>query len=158
MRRITDLLSPTYFVKNATLLWKPQGWCEKRNAFVKNAMLTWKTQPLCKKHNTYVKNATLKRTVQRDFWPPFFHHLNLPRPLINRLKHFRIWLRFRRVIQIFLKYLPGVSYRGESVFPKYHTLESHSWPRGVNCQFLNCLHRPLKVQCHKNKCGIIIYY
>ena len=204
MKRITDLLSPTYFVKNATLLWKTQGWCEKRNAFVKNAMLTWKTQPLCKKHNTYVKNATLKRTVQRDFWPPFFHHLNLPRPLIHtkQVKTFSnlvkispsysnfsefsrgiipwrvIWLfrilikgsvqqnvqpvffiiqgclghwvmgknifNFRRVIQIFLKYLPGVSYRGESVFPKYHTLESHSWPRGVNCQFLNCLHRPLK--------------
>ena len=207
MKRITDLLSPTYFVKNATLLWKTQGWCEKRNAFVKNAMLTWKTQPLCKKHNTYVKNATLKRTVQRDFWPPFFHHLNLPRPLIHtkQVKTFSnlvkispsysnfsefsrgiipwrvIWLfrilikgsvqqnvqpvffiiqgclghwvmgknifdfgyEFAQLFNFFLKspcgiipqrvILPRVSYPGESLMT-----------RGVNFQFLNCLHRPLK--------------
>ena len=82
----------------------------------------------------------IKETVQQNVQPVFFiiqgclGHWVMGKNIFN----------FRRVIQIFLKYLPGVSYRGESVFPKYHTLESHSWPRGVNCQFLNCLHRPLK--------------
>ena len=46
---------------------------------------------------------------------------------------------------------PGVSYCGESISPGYHTAGSHSWPRGVNRQFLNCLHRPWKGQCNKNK-------
>ena len=37
----------------------------------------------------------------------FCHHSNLPGLLTNGLKYFRIWLRFRRVIQIFPN-LPGV--------------------------------------------------
>ena len=41
-----------------------------------------------------------KGTVQRDFWPlVFFHNSNLPGPLINGLKYFRVWLSIRGVIR-----------------------------------------------------------
>ena len=148
--------------------------------------------------------VTLKGQSNEICYSHFFHHLNLLGPLTNRLKHFRFWLRFRRVIQIFL-ILPGVSYPGEPISSGYHTRRviwlfwflikgsvqqnvqpvffiiqgclGH-WvmgqnifyfgydfseffefffkispvsqspqgiiPRGINCQFLNCLHRPLK--------------
>ena len=34
-----------------------------------------------------------KRTIQRDFRPPVFfsHNLNLPGPMTNGLKYFRVW-------------------------------------------------------------------
>ena len=86
----------------------------------------------------------------------FSLHSNLPGPLTNGLKYFRFWLRLREVIQIFPKNLkgydtagvnlPGISYCRESVL----TL-------GVNRHILKLLHRPLKGQYHKNKCGFIFY-
>ena len=45
--------------------------------------------------------------MSRDFWPPVFHDSNPSRPLINRLKNFRIRFRFHRDIWIFKK-LRGV--------------------------------------------------
>ena len=50
----------------------------------------------------------VKRSVSRDFGPPFFFMIRpiYCRPLINRLKYFRIWFRFRRDIRI-LKKLRG---------------------------------------------------
>ena len=47
----------------------------------------------------------IKGSIQQDFRPPcFFHDSNPSRPLINRLKYFRIGFRFRRDIQIFKKH------------------------------------------------------
>ena len=83
----------------------------------------------------------------------------------------RIWATDQwvdRINQIFHKKIsPGiilrwvnlcwVSYSAESISPGYAIRGSHSWTQGVNSQFLKCLHRPLKGQCHKNKCGTILY-
>ena len=41
----------------------------------------------------------LKGSVSRDILTPFFHDLNPSMPLINRLKYFRIHIRFRRDIR-----------------------------------------------------------
>ena len=63
------------------------------------------------------KNATLKGSVSRDFLPPFFHDSNPSRPLINRLKYFRILFRFRRNIILrdqLLIYV--VKYRAKLIF------------------------------------------
>ena len=44
-------------------------------------------------------SSTIKESVSRDFWPQFFYHDSNPSgPLINRVKYFRILLRFRRDI------------------------------------------------------------
>ena len=54
--------------------------------------------------------------------------------------------------------LTGVAYPGKSVFQGYDTPGSHSSrPSGVNSHFLKLLQRPLKGQCHKNKCGSLFY-
>ena len=46
------------------------------------------------------KKSCFKGSVSRDFRPPFFvHDSNPSRPLINRLKYFRIRCRFRRDIR-----------------------------------------------------------
>ena len=51
---------------------------------------------------TYLKHV--KGSIKRDFRPPCFFHDSYPsRPLINRLKYFRIWFWFRWDIQIFKK-------------------------------------------------------
>ena len=108
-----------------------------------------------------------KGKVQRDFWPPF---PILPGPLTNGLNYFRFWLRFRRVIRIFLGIilcrvnLSAVSYCAESISPQYHTAGSQ-YPRSIILRgvynepghFLKLLHRPLTGQCHKNKCGFLFY-
>ena len=91
----------------------------------------------------------IKGTVQRNFQPVFFiirsclDHWEMSKNI------FDFGYDFAKLFNFFVKISPG-----------YHTPASHSytWPRGVNCQFLNCLHRPLKGQCHKNKCGITLYY
>ena len=54
--------------------------------------------------------------------------------------------------------LTRVAYPGESVSPGYDTPGSHSRPLGVNSHFFKLLHKPLKGQCHKNKCGSFFYY
>ena len=55
--------------------------------------------------NTYeVVNWTVKGCVSRDFRPTFFFMIGTKsRPLINRLKYFRIRFRFRQDIQILKK-------------------------------------------------------
>ena len=81
----------------------------------------------------------LKRSVSRDFRPPFFSHDSNPsRPLINRLKYFRIRFRFRRDLRIFKKLrlsqtpqcasycgvkLQGASHRGVRLHGVHHTTE-----------------------------------
>ena len=56
----------------------------------------------------------------------FFHDSNPSRPLINRLKYFRIRFRFRRDIRIFKK-LHGVHHTAESSSAcLHHTAESSS--------------------------------
>ena len=82
-------------------------------------------------HKLYVNS------MYEQLTPIFCHHSNLPGPLTNRWKHFRFWLRFGRVIKIFLN-LPGVSYPGESISPGYHTPASQS-PRGIIPRRVNCL-------------------
>ena len=71
----------------------------------------------------------------------FFHHLNQPEPVTNRLKYFRFWLRFCQVIRIFRKHLPEVSYCAESLMTP-----------GSRQPFLITF-----AQCHKNKYGLIFY-
>ena len=98
----------------------------------------------------------LKGQSNEIFHPHFFQHSNLTGPLTNGFKYFRFWLRFRRIFRFFLN-LPAVSYCAESVSLQYYTVGSHSRPREVNSHFLKLLHRPLKRQCHKNKCGFLFY-
>ena len=81
------------------------------------------------------KTLKVKGTVQREFRPPFFHHSNLPVPLTQSVAHagsrqaglnyFRFWVRFRRVMRIFLNH-PGVSYCGESCDFSESYLKGHS--------------------------------
>ena len=49
----------------------------------------------------------------------FFHSSNLPGPLTNGLKYFRLWLRIRWVILNFQS--PGLWYPGETISPEYLT-------------------------------------
>ena len=55
----------------------------------------------------------LKGSVSRDFRPPFFHAWNPSRPLMNRIKYFRIRFQFHRDIPIFKK-LCSVHHTAES--------------------------------------------
>ena len=50
--------------------------------------------------------------------------------------------------------LARVAYPGESVSPGCVTHD----PRESNSHFLTHLHRPLKGQWHRNKCGLLFYY
>ena len=88
----------------------------------------------------------------------FFHNLRLPGPLSKGLKYFRFLLRFRQVIRFFRDWLCAVSYCGESSSAQYDTAQSHSMLRGVHSHFWTHLHRPLKGQWNKNKCGFLFYY
>ena len=51
--------------------------------------------------------------MSQYFRPPFFHDSNPSRPLINRLKYFRIWFQFCQDIGIF-KQFRGVHHTAES--------------------------------------------
>ena len=62
---------------------------------------------------TEVNCSYLKGSVSQDFQPPFFYNSNPSRPLINRLKYFRIQFQFPRDIRIFKK-LWGVHPSAES--------------------------------------------
>ena len=78
--------------------------------------------------------TSLKGVCHEIFDLHFFHDLNPSRPLINRLKYFRIRFRFRRDIWIFKK-LHGVHPTAESdstvcVIPGSQTLQCASY-RGV---------------------------
>ena len=118
-----------------------------------------------------------KGTVQRDFWPPVFFAIWTSLGLGQWVKIISILVKILlsysnlyespRVIIPQQVYLPRVEYPKESVSPRvsycaeaislgYATPASHSWPRGVNSHFLKLLHRPLKGQCHKNKCVFFI--
>ena len=78
----------------------------------------------------------LKGSVSRDFLPPFFPDSNPFGPLINGLKYFRIWFRFRRDnlrsvqhtaelrISNLEKKLPGVQHTAETI--SVHTAETIS--------------------------------
>ena len=65
---------------------------------------------------------------------------------------------FAELFEFFVKISRGyhtpASQSPRGIIPRWVTQDT----RGVSLKFLNCLHRPLKGQCHKNKCGIIFYY
>ena len=48
----------------------------------------------------------------------FFHHLNHPGPLTNRLKYFRFWLGFRQIIQISSGYDTAQSQFPQGIIPR----------------------------------------
>ena len=69
-----------------------------------------------------------------------------PGPLVNGLKYFRFWLRFRPVIQIFHKNLSGVSLSMiQSISP------------GCPQPILKMFAQAFKGTCHKNKYGFLFY-
>ena len=81
-----------------------------------------------------------------DIFDLFFYNTSLPGPLSNGLKYFRFRLVFRRVIQIFCKNFPA----------EYHNTVLLGFAHDPR-YFLKLLHRPLKEQCQKNKCGFLFY-
>ena len=69
-----------------------RGWFEI-NKLMK--LHTWKVNILQEPTGTVQSAMYLKGSVSRDFRPPFFHDSNASGPLINSVKYFRIWFRFR---------------------------------------------------------------
>ena len=83
----------------------------------------------------------LKGSVSRDFRPKFFSWFDPSRPLINGLKSFWIWLRFRRAIQIFKK-LCSMHHTAESdsavcIILQSQTLRCVSHHRVMKTKYLN---------------------
>ena len=123
---------------------------------------------------TPYKSMTRRGIIPRGvmFWRIFYRHVGIWYPRVSYCaesvlpgydtpgshgtKFFIISPRGRTPPQV---KLTGVAYPGKSVFQGYDTPGSHSSrPSGVNSHFLKLLQRPLKGQCHKNKCGSLFYY
>ena len=100
---------------------------------------------------------TLKGTVQRDVRPPSFFFI---RPCLFHWpmdwKYFRFWLRFRRVIWIFVKISPQYDNALSQSHPQDDTALSQS-PRSMILRrvsqnqhpFLKTFAQSLRGQCHK---------
>ena len=103
----------------------------------------------------------LKGSVSRVFRPSFFYDSNLSRPLINRLKYFRIRFPFHRDIRIFKNSVVCIpprsqtprcaSYRGVKLHGVHHTAESITYQVSILIRiFTNAISLGrLKISSHK---------
>ena len=111
---------------------------------------------------TELISSVWNKLISSWYWTNLvFHYSSLPWPLTSDLWikiYFWFWLRFRRVIRIFLGIilhrvnLPAVSYCTESISLQYHTAQSQS-PRSiilcsVNLPAVSYCAESISPQCH----------